>query len=124
MTRREAYFENILHGTITDYFESTGQEMRVCRYIFGKRVGECVEYYDDCTVRREETYLNDLLEGEVLGYYPNGVIMEKSVYREGKLKGEPQRFDTHGDPMSAPGSDPPGTGKGVVSSFMKRIKGE
>ena len=124
LTRKEQYFENILHGEIVDFFESTGQEMRVCRYIFGKRVGECTEYYEDGALRREENYLNDLLEGEVVGYYPNGVIMEKSVYREGKLKGEAQRFDTHGDPMSMPGSDPPGTGKGALSSLMKRIKGE
>lgn len=124
LTREEQYFENVLHGTVIDYFETTGEQMRVCRYVFGKRIGECTEYYDDGTLRREETYLNDLLEGEVLAYYPNGVIMEKSVYREGKIKGEAQRFDTHGDPMSMPGSDPPGTGKGALSSLMKRIKGE
>lgn len=124
LTREERYFENVLHGTIIDYFESTGEQMRVCRYIFGKRIGECTEYYDDGVLRREEAYLNDLLEGEAISYYPNGVIMEKSVYREGKLKGETQRFDTHGDPMSMPGSDPPGTGKGALSSLMKRIKGE
>jgi hypothetical protein len=50
--------------------------------------------------------------------------MEKSVYREGQPKGEPQRFDTHGDPMAMPGSEPPGEGKSAFSKFVKKITGD
>ncbi|MCA9560463.1 MAG: hypothetical protein KC583_18065, partial [Myxococcales bacterium] len=59
-----------------------------------------------------------------IGYYADGTMQDRAVYREGRRKGEHQKFDTNGDPLdgAGSGSDDDGPGSGL-SRLVKKFVG-
>lgn len=111
LIQRGHFREGEPHGALELY--EAGRLRMVIRYVAGKQDGEAVtyagsgavcgrtryaggrrngpaEWYDAASGRllRTETYRDDLLEGEVVDYFPSGEVRERSRYRAGLLDGE------------------------------------
>ena len=91
--------------------------MRVAQYVLGKLHGDTKQYYEDGSPMREDRFINDLQEGEAVGFHPNGEMSDRAVFREGRRKGDLARFDTKGDAVSEGG----GGGSGGLKKFVKKF---
>jgi antitoxin component YwqK of YwqJK toxin-antitoxin module len=58
--------------------------------------GETTDYDRDGVLVQRANYKNNLLEGSLTRYWPDGQVMEVLLYRAGKPVGKPRRFDSKG----------------------------
>ena len=59
-------------------FSSFGQDCFFCH-------GLVTNYYESGEVEYQMTYVDDLAQGEEIGYYENGEIKEIKNYKDGEL---------------------------------------
>ncbi len=101
------------------YFDSKGDTTRVFSYKAGKLngpyrffkngflsetgsyvdelvEGEVLAYYADGAVSNKQYYKNDLREGKSIEYYPSGGIKSDYAYVKGEIEGEAKDYYAHG----------------------------
>jgi antitoxin component YwqK of YwqJK toxin-antitoxin module len=61
------------------------------------RIGEWVYYQENSkNIMTRENYVNGVLDGKVITYYPNGKITQESDYKNGKKEGEDNYYSPEG----------------------------
>jgi len=113
------YLNGLRHGTWTEY-HPTGMVKNIRGYFKGQMQGVYLSidhrgnllekatfgngkkngpYYkfERGRIVQEMSYVNDLVDGAVRRYYPNGGIQEQSYYSNGILHGTAQWFDQEGN---------------------------
>ena len=66
-------------------------------YVDGVLDGVKITYYPEGTIAEEVTYLKGVIEGESKYYSPKGILLRKLNYRNGLLQGPAIYYDGHGN---------------------------
>jgi hypothetical protein len=81
ITPQDVTSNEVKNGLIREDF---GLLYSKCHYLKGLKEGEC-RYFSADTLDRVEQYHQGKLEGERVGYYPDGTISSRSRYSNGHL---------------------------------------
>jgi antitoxin component YwqK of YwqJK toxin-antitoxin module len=95
---------NLLSGVFDGEFTSFDSEcnvIRVAAYAGGSQNGECKIFYPNGVLMQHSCYKNNLLHGEMVKYFPNGNVMEVSSFQEGKPCGFVDTYDNDGNLKSS-----------------------
>ena len=112
---RQNYIKGELFGEATYLHE--GSVVRRENYRQGKLEGEALDYDRDGGIALRAFYLNDLLEGPMTRYWPDGKPMEVVNYRAGKPIGKPKRYDLKGREIAQDARD------GLLKRLEKMLSG-
>ncbi|WP_374960000.1 toxin-antitoxin system YwqK family antitoxin [Gilvibacter sp.] len=116
-------------ATLT-YYSQSGKLISTGQMDGKQKTGTWLYYHKDGkTVMTEENYLNDLLDGPMTTFYPNGNKTETVVYKQGKKEGESRYYSPAGveikfftyanDKLNGPVKYYDATGNLIVSGSYK-----
>lgn len=89
------YKAGLLDGIFFEFNEE-GELLLSGNYEQGQRSGDWVVNRSDGTKKSEYTYLNNLLEGFALSYYPSGQLAERILFEQGVVNGLYESFFADG----------------------------
>jgi antitoxin component YwqK of YwqJK toxin-antitoxin module len=101
-----SYIDNKKHGNEISYFTSC-QPKKECNFLNGTKNGEEIEYYEENgKVRTRKTYINGIVEGPILTFYPiSGRIKKEAkqveIYPTKKIKLITEFYDSPGKEIKA-----------------------
>lgn len=93
---KRMYQDGSLNGPMTIYMPPQGQKIQECKYIQGLLEGPFIRYYPSGTVMLEASYKGGLLEGPSTSFYPDGKVQVHAIYAAGRIVGEEEKFSPRG----------------------------
>lgn len=94
LTARLQLVAGQLDGPAT--FSHEGRQVRSSSYRAGLLEGESVDCDAEGQVVQRCSYRANLLHGALRRYWPNGALMEETIYQDGVALAAPARFDQQG----------------------------
>lgn len=92
-----SYADGFLDGELRS-FDTAGRVSAVVRYAAGRREGLSEILDAQGRPMRLEPYRDDRLDGEVVEYWDDGTVRQRTAYREGLRDGETVTFGRDGKP--------------------------
>jgi len=80
------------------FFSSFKNKYLICEeeYSANRKNGLSLKFYSNGKIAEKVMYVNDIRQGEMLRYFPDGTVCLRSNYAEGKLQGKFEAFFDNG----------------------------
>lgn len=96
----ETYKKGKLDGISNIYYPESGKIAESIEYTDNLKNGELRKYFPEGNIMTEGTYVNNQLEGVFILYFPNGKIQLEGKYKNGRQIGNWTYFDEDGNQVS------------------------